>query len=295
MDINSISRALKLVSDFDADPTPDREKEFLFTEAMEYLIRETGDAEYMFQLGGFYYDKKRFDLALKYYEAAAEKGNINAINGLGYIWYYGRTGAVDYEKAFRYYYQAAEMGNLNSAIKVADMYKNGYYVEKDYDKYKSMIRSLYPQVRDAQYLNEPLPEVFTRLSHICREEGDISTAVELLLDARPFLEQLMMNNAFSGTLNQIKWLINDLYSISEFDKEYFGLYDLFWLMKKPVKVRFLYEEEYHNIEAAAAEPEPEICFDGKWYRTCYDFLEKAEIGGERLTAIYDELYGFEVI
>lgn len=295
MNINSISEALKLVSDFDADPNPGKDKEFLFTEALEYLIHETGDPEYMFQLGGFYYDQKRFDLALKYYEAAAEKGNLNAINGLGYIWYYGRTGTVDYEKAFRYYSQAAEMGNLNSAVKVADMYKNGYFVEKDYEKYKSMIRSLYPQVKDAKYLNEPLPEVFTRLSRICREEGDTSTAVELLQDARPFLEQRMMNSPFFGTLNQLKWLINDLYSMVDFDSDYFGLYDLFWLLKEPKKVRFLYEDKYHNIEAAAAESEPEICFDGKWYRTCADFLAKAEIDGERLTAVYDELYGFEVI
>ena len=57
----------------------------------------------------------------------------------------------------------------------------------------------------------------------------------------------------------------------------------------------MYEEKYHSIEAAAAEPEPEICFDGKWYRTLFDFLEKTKIDGERLTAIYDELYGFDVI
>lgn len=295
MDINSISEALKLIEDFDSDPNPCKDKVFLFIEALEYLIHETGDPEYMFQLGGFYYDKKRFDLALKYYEAAAEKGNLDAINGLGYIWYYGRTGTVDYEKAFRYYSQAAEMGNLNSAVKVADMYKNGYFVQKDYNKYKSKIRSLYTKVKNAKYLGEPLPEVFTRLSRICREEGNIPTAVELLQDARPFLEQRMMANPFFGTLNQLKWLIDDLYSMVDFDSDYFGLYDLFWLLKEPKKVRFKYEEKYHQVEAVTAESEPEICFDGKWFRTCADFLAKAEIDGERLTAVYDELYNFEVI
>lgn len=41
--------------------------------------------------------------------------------------------------------------------------------------------------------------------------------------------------------------------------------------------------------------EPEICFDGKWFRSCGDFLSKAEIDGQRITLLCNELYGFEVI
>ena len=58
------------------------------------------------------------------------------------------------------------MGDLIAAYKVADMYKNGYYVQQDTEKYKSMIEELYPKVKNARRLNEPLPEVFTRLARI---------------------------------------------------------------------------------------------------------------------------------
>ena len=38
-----------------------------------------------------------------------------------------------------------------------------------------------------------------------------------------------------------------------------------------------------------------IRFDDEWYRTADDYFAKAQIGGELLTTLYEELYGFEVI
>ncbi|MBQ2582417.1 MAG: sel1 repeat family protein, partial [Erysipelotrichaceae bacterium] len=45
----------------------------------------------------------------------------------------------DYDKAFHYYTKAMNNGLLKSRIKVADMYKNGYGVEQDMDKYVELI------------------------------------------------------------------------------------------------------------------------------------------------------------
>lgn len=295
MDINKISRALKIVEQFENDPAPGKDGEFMYTEALKYLIDETGEGEYVSRLAGFYYEQRRFDLALKYYEAAADKGVLYAFEGLGYIWYYGRTGDTDYEKAFRYYSKAAEMGRVSSEVKIADMYKNGYFVEKDPDEYKRRIIALYPKVRNARLLNEPLPEVYTRLARIYADEGRNEEARSLLTDARAFLEQRMMDDPFFGTLNQLSWLIEDYYSITEFDADSIELYDLFHVLKKPTKVRFWYNEEPHIVESADGETEPEICLDGKWFRTCKDLFLKAEIDEIRITALCYDLYGFEVI
>ena len=54
------------------------------------------------------------------------------------VWYYGRTGTVDYEKAFRYFSMAGH--NPVAEYKLADMYHNGYFVEKDDVKYKEIIQ-----------------------------------------------------------------------------------------------------------------------------------------------------------
>lgn len=295
MDISSAVRALKIVEDFENSAAADNGDAFMYVEALKYLIDETGEAQYISRLGGYYYEQRRFDLALKYYEAAAQKGDLHATDALGYIWYYGRTGETDYEKAFEYYSRAAEMGSLTSAVKIADMYKNGYYVEKNNDEYKRRIMELYPKVRNAKYLNEPLPEVYTRLAGIYIKDDSDDNARKLLADARTFLEQRMMNNPFFGTLNQLNWLINDYYSITEFETDNFELYDLFHVLKKPAKVRFWCDGEAHEVEATGGETEPEICLDGKWYRSCKDFLLKAEISGRRITALCYDLYGFEVI
>lgn len=92
---------------------------------MDYIIRTTKDLKAMMSLGGYYYDERKFELALKYYEMAAEYKIDSAYECLGYIWYYGRTGTKDYEKAFNYYKLAKDAGNIVAAYKLADMYKNG--------------------------------------------------------------------------------------------------------------------------------------------------------------------------
>lgn len=295
MNINGISDALKIVEKYENDPIFEKDGEFLYTEALRYLFDKTGEGEYISRLAGFYYEQRQFDLALKYYEAVADKGILHTFEGLGYIWYYGRTGCTDYEKAFKYYSKAAGMGSLSSEIKIADMYKNGYFVEKNSDEYKRRIMALYPKVRNAKLLDDPLPEVYTRLARIYIDDGRNEEAAKLLIDARPFLEQRMMKNPFFGTLNQLNWLINDYYSIAEFDSDNIELYDLFDLLKTPARVRFWFEDEQHIVESAEGETEPEICFDGKWFRTCKDFFLKAEIDGIRITALCYDLYGFEVI
>ena len=130
------------------DETLSEEDFFLYTEALGFLIEKTHKPKYMLALGGVYYARRDFDLALKYYEMAADLGSEFAIEGLGYIWYYGRTGTVDYEKAFRYF--SSLKHNIVAQYKVADMYKNGYYVEKDYKKYKRIIERLYEDVKDME-------------------------------------------------------------------------------------------------------------------------------------------------
>lgn len=38
-----------------------------------------------------------------------------------------------------------------------------------------------------------------------------------------------------------------------------------------------------------------VCYDGKWFHSRDDFFKDALIGDNKLTSIYDDLYGFEVI
>ncbi len=226
----TIKEARKIVQEF-ADNTKrvSDEEFFMFAEAMDFLINEEHRPQDMMYLGGVYYEMKRFDLALKYYEMAATYDYDEAYECLGYIWYYGRTGERDYKKAFENFSKMMEKGHLVATYKVADMYKNGYYVEKDM----------------ATYI--------------------------------------------------MKWLIDDLYELMEFDEEFFDFYDLYYLLKTPHKITFDYEEEAYSIESVMEGDECVVNFNGKWFHSRDDFFKDAFIGDNKLTTIYDDLYGFEVI
>ena len=289
-----ISQSQKLIDNYNRQSVHTEQDDFMYAEALQYLFDETHNPKYVAELGFFYYESRRFELALKYYEMAAELGDDSVFSGLGYIWYYGRTGKSDYDKAFYWFSRAAENGDIQSEYKLADMYKNGYGVDKDYEKYKEIIESLYPKVKNASYRHEPLPEIATRLARIREEQGRIDDAVSLYLQARDFLAQRIKYSPFFGNLNIMMWLIDDLYRLVEFDEEDIDLFDLYWLLKSPNKVTFYYEEKLQTVESAEADGEIAVCFNGKWFSNREDFFAKAELDGMLLTAIRCELYGFRV-
>lgn len=271
--------------------TPD--EEHMMIEALEFLISETKQTKWMVWLGGYYYGRRNFDLALKYYEMAYDFGDTWAPEGLGYIWYYGRTGTVDYEKAFRYYSEAAENGIVQSKMKLADMYKNGYFVEKDYDKYRDLIEDLYLEVRD-DYDLPARNDILFRLGRIRVRQGRKDEAADLFLDARRGLAQVLIYDQFFGNLNVMKWLTDDYHELIPINPEGFDLYDLYYLMKEPVKISFWYKEKEYIVEAVEKEGGISIKFDGKWYRDIDEFFMKATIDGCLLPELYYFLCMFRI-
>lgn len=291
----TVPEAYQIARSFYRKDCPSDEDVFMFTEAMQFIISETKSPDAMLDLGGYYYGQKEYGLALKYYELAAEYKSTAAYECLGYVWYYGRTGRRDFEKAFKYFSLGKEAGNIVSSYKIADMYKNGYYVEKSFEKYKEIIEELYDSVKNADDLGEPLPEIFTRLARIRKDEGKTDEAVRLYLYAKDFLAQRISYNAFFGNLNIMMWLIDDLYTLTEFDEENFDFYDLYYLLQRPCRAAFRRGREHFELEVSDNNGgELEIRLNDKWFRTREDFFKKASSGDSLLTAIYDELYGFEV-
>lgn len=291
----TVKEARKIVKNFDESKNLTEEDVFMFTEAMNFLIEEEHNPEDMMYLGGYYYEIKHFDLALKYYEMAATFDHDPAYECLGYIWYYGRTGERDYKKAFEYFSKLMDKGDPVSTYKVADMYRNGYYVDKDQEKYEQMIEELYPKVKDMRNVFDPVPEVFTRLARIRTSQGMVAEAVSLYLHAKDFLAQRIRYNAFFGNLNIMKWLIDDLYELIEFDEEYFDFFDMYYLLKSPHKIKFIYNDKEQQLESVMEGDECAVCFNGKWYHSRDDFFKDASVDDTKLTAVYGELYGFEVV
>ena len=97
---------------------------------------ENENADAMCDLGALYYTgragEQDYEKAAYYYDMADKAGNRQATENLGYIYYYGRTGAPDYEKAYHYFIKGALDGHLRSLYKIGDFYRNGYYVKEDW-------------------------------------------------------------------------------------------------------------------------------------------------------------------
>lgn len=291
----TVKEAREIAGAFDENTNPSEEDVFLFTEAMNFLIEKEKNPRDMMYLGGYYYEIKSFDLALKYYEMAAGFDYDEAYECLGYIWYYGRTGERNFEKAFKYFSRMMDKGHLVATYKVADMYRNGYYVEKNQQKYEEILEELYPRVTKCRNVFDPIPEVYTRLARIRRDQGNIGEAVNLYLNAKNCLAQRISINAFFGNLNIMKWLIDDLYELMEFDEDFFDFFDLYYLLKTPHRIVFIYDDKEFVIESVMEGEECVINFDGKWFHDRDDFFKKAMIGELKATAVYNDLYGFEVL
>lgn len=72
-------------------------------------------------------------------------GDIFAANSLGYIYYYGRVnnGVGQYDLAYKYFSVAAFSREPEAIIKISDMYKNGYYVDQNYQVAFRMLDDIY--------------------------------------------------------------------------------------------------------------------------------------------------------
>lgn len=291
----TIEKAQQILDDYYDLTQPTYKDDIQLINALEYLIKETNNPEYMVELGGWYYGQKQFDLAEEYYLMAAKLDYNNAYECLGYIYYYGRVGQPDYEKAFHYYKLASDQGNLVAAYKLADMYKNGYYVQKDYPKYVQIIKDLYPKIQGATNTFDPVPEIYSRLAKIYVEEGNEDQAIQLLLIAKEFQSQRLIYSQFFGDLTIMKCIVNDLYSLIQLDPDYMDLFDLYYALQKPCKVAIEILGEDHIIEAKYEDGLFFICMDDKNYEDVDQFFLKAKINGEPLSTQYVNVNYIEIL
>ncbi len=286
--------ALKAIQDYYDKANPTEDDEFMFTEALGYMIEETGNPKYMHELAWHYCMKKRFDLEIKYLELAAESGYIPAMEELGYMWYYGQHGIKDYDKAFHYFSMGAENDNGSGSLwckyKLADMYRYGCSVEKDEEKYRQMIEEAYEEVKNPEYLNEPFPEISLRLAGIRAEQGQTGEAIKLLWAAKRFMAERLSYEPFWGHIEVMGRIVRFLYQLTPYDKDRADFYDLFYLTQKPGKYSITRNGKKTTIEVIEENGEQAIKYNDKWFRSFEEFCQKAEIGKDKFTSVYDEIY-----
>ena len=91
----------------------------------------------------------------------------------------------------------------------------------------------------------------------------------------------------------MKWLIEDLYTMTDPDMTDLDLYDLYHLLKRPCKISFMHEGKEYNVESIEENGKTNISFGDKWYEDVDDFFKKAVIDGRRIPVLYYDLYAFK--
>ncbi|EDH3549243.1 TPA: sel1 repeat family protein [Salmonella enterica subsp. enterica serovar Choleraesuis] len=97
---------------------------------------ELGQADAQNILGYFYLNGKRgikrdLQKGVQWYELAAAQGNADALINLGEIYYSGTQVPLDYARAFEFFERAAKMGKFRALNYLAWMYTNGQFVDTD--------------------------------------------------------------------------------------------------------------------------------------------------------------------
>ena len=97
------------------------------------------DADMLFEQGCEAYkyskkDKTAYSKAFQLFKKAADLGNVEALNNLGYMYFRGEGIPKDYKKACELYEQAAVNGSVLAANNLGSMYRDGNGVAQDYKK-----------------------------------------------------------------------------------------------------------------------------------------------------------------
>jgi TPR repeat protein len=80
------------------------------------------------------YKAGNYDQALVCWQKAADKGHVEAIYNLGYMYASGRGVKQDYKKAAEFCQKAADMGYMKAQYDLGVMYENEIGVKQDYAK-----------------------------------------------------------------------------------------------------------------------------------------------------------------
>ena len=260
-------------------------------EALHYLCDVESDAGAMGYLGGLYYEAEKYPLAEKYYLLAYEHGDKGISSGLGFIYFYGRVGTPDYEKAFRYFSEAKELGDKEAAMKLADMYERGYGVEKNEKKYEEILRELWKELEDSYKLFDPIPEIAHRLAYIDMQRGENEEAKELLTRGRVYIVQRIRYSAFWGNFIVARRTEKLLGELGLIDVDFPRVFDLFYCLLTPSEYSLLYRGKHYEISSFEDEGKIRVKFGDEAYGSIEDFLRKAVAGGKHVYSLeYNEDY-----
>ena len=118
-----------------------------YTEAKEWYQKgaEKGNADALFGMGTIYYyakglAEKNDAEALKWFAKAAEKNHADAIYNMGLMKYLGLACIINYNEAASWFFKGYLLDNINATFGLATLYLDGRGVEKNMSRAKEFLK-----------------------------------------------------------------------------------------------------------------------------------------------------------
>ncbi|MCD8307789.1 MAG: hypothetical protein LUD51_06170 [Clostridia bacterium] len=190
----------------------------------------------------------------------------------------GYIGPRDVKKAHRYYKFASERGYLAGRLALAEMYRDGTGVKEDYDKYASLVLSIYEDFVSAGgdiamvCINYAIPEI----ARVYMDHEEFGNAGEAVIRG---LSSSMSLWPYGIPVNETDAELADLlYKIYKMPEDQHELADLLVLLKSPCRIRLAAEGQTYEIEAVQDGKDVLVKYDGKYYRDPVSFMNTAPAG-----------------
>lgn len=273
-----------------------------FIEASENLIfhKELDDLNrmvVMFNLASFYYDLEIYNLAEKYFTAITEEYPDDEISccmayvSLAKMYYNGRIDGLNPDKAYEYVCKALECDDDFLPARVLELTLDGLGSVPSADDYVDKVFDLYEEVHDRNVpgvWSIPIPEIDYLVAQMATASEDNEYAHHILKEAKnALLHRMLKSNSPDDW--QLMW---DLYYMDPElpEPSEFTIYDLLWILEVG-DAEFWYEgKQYDVVTYEGEEDEPiTVYFEDKYYRSPFDFLNKAKIDGKKINRIADKI------
>ncbi len=116
---------------------PDSDSLYWYKKAAKY-----GSTEAMVAIGDIFVSKEDYENAEKCYMAAAAENEITAFVALGWAYYNGELGTVDYENAYKWFKKASDAGDWIATIMSANMCMDGLGVDQNREEARRLLEKV---------------------------------------------------------------------------------------------------------------------------------------------------------
>lgn len=267
----------------------------------------------------------QYDKVLDYYNKAIKRGYAQANEDLGELYYEGNTPlGKDYKKAFEYFTLASKTGlegdgtyespyvdvHFDAKFNLAEMYLEGYYVGKDFNKFTEIINEIAKELDDlyeenaeyyCQFYYEERSKVTLQLGLICLENDDMNGWVDnTRMSADILLSHIItMGDEYDkDDLDTFDRTMDYLYDVVEkHNLTKMDLLDALHYVKTPIKLAFnYYGKKYYIDSSVDKDGQLTILFNKRMtFHSMTEMYEKAKIGKKKFSNIAGETYYWSAI